>query len=427
MTEKILSAGAGREVYAGDVVTVNVDLLMVNDITGALAIKIFRQLEEAGATVKNPEKIAIVLSHFTPAKDIATANNCANLRKFAQKYKIEKFFEFENGGIEHILLPELGIARPGMIIAGADSHSCTYGGLNAFSTGIGSTEAAAILATGSLWLKVPEGMRFDVNGKLPKGVYTKDIILHVIGKIGTDGALYRAMEWFGDTFSHESIDARLTITNMAIEAGAKSGIMQADKTTEQYVRARTKEPFKTYDADADASYPFKMDVDAAALEPMIAAPNSPSNVKPVSAYSGQPLDYVYIGSCTNARDEDLEIVARIVKGKKVKTRTIVVPATQNVYRRAMNSGVLATLSNAGCVIAPPSCGACLGGHMGVVADDEVCLSSTNRNFVGRMGSPKAKVFLASPATCAVSALAGKITDPRETELAQTAGKSGKSR
>ena len=413
MTEKILSSGAGRQVYAGDVVTVGVDLLMVNDITGTLALKVFKELEEAGATVKNPDRVAIVLSHFTPAKDIASANNCAALRRFAKKYRIGKFFEFENGGIEHALLPECGIARPGMIITGADSHSCTYGALNAFSTGIGSTEAAAIMATGQLWLKVPEAIRFDVNGKFQRGVFSKDIILSVIGKLGVDGALYRAMEWSGGTFAGISMDARLTIANMAVEAGAKNGIMQGDKVTEKYVKARTATPFKMHVADEGANYISQMDIDAASLEPMIAHPNSPANVKTVSESSGIGVDYVYIGSCTNGRYEDIEIAAKIMKGKKVKARTIVVPATQNIYRQALDSGILSIFANAGCVIAPPTCGACLGGHMGVVSDGEVCVSSTNRNFVGRMGSPKGKVFLASPATCAATAINGKITDPRE--------------
>jgi len=410
ITEKIFSSAVGRSVSAGEVVTAKVDYAMVNDVTGPLAVSKFNELK---AKLWDPGRVVIVLSHFVPAKDILSANNCKLLREFARKHGIANFFE-EGRGIEHEILPQEGMARPGLIIVGADSHTCTYGALGCFSTGIGSTEMAAVWATGELWFRVPETIRFNVTGRLKKHVYGKDIILSAIGLIGVDGALYKAMEWGGDAIKELSISERLTITNMAVEAGAKSGIIEPDFKTLQYVKERTNAPYKVFKSDADATYEDVITMDGGGLEPVVAAPFLPSNVKPVSELAHIEVDQVVIGSCTNGRLEDLRVAAQMMKGKKVAkgVRCLVLPASEKVFEQAMKEGLIQTLAEAGCVIGPSTCGPCLGGHMGVLAEGEVCVSTTNRNFVGRMGHPKSKVYLASPATAAASAIKGRITDPR---------------
>ena len=412
LSEKILAYKSGeREAMAGQIVNSKVDLLMVNDITGPLAMKAFENME-----VEKPwdnEKIAIVLSHFVPAKDVNSANNAAISRRFAKKHSITHLFDESNGGIEHSILPDQGLVKPGDVIIGADSHSCTYGAFGCFSTGVGSTDAAAVMATGEIWLKVPKTVKLEVSGKLGKNVLSKDIVLNAIGQIGFSGATYMAMEWHGKTLAELSMDARMTMTNMAIECGAKNGVIGVDGRTEKYVKERTGDEYKVLAPDAGANYEKEYSVDADELVPQVACPHLPSNVKPASELSGVEVDQVYIGSCTNGRYEDLEIAAGILKGKKVARgiRVYVVPATHKVYRMALENGLLKIFDAAGCIIGPPTCGACLGGHMGVVGDGEVCLSTTNRNFPGRMGSLKSQVYLASPATAAASALTGRISDP----------------
>lgn len=413
ITEKILANGSGKkEVHAGETVTSKLDYVLVNDVTGPLAVQEFEKL---GVPLFDKNKAVIVLDHFTPCKDIKSAQNCKILRTFAKKNNVKYFYEGGEVGIEHELLPEQGIARPGLVIVGADSHTCTYGGLGAFSTGIGSTEAAAAWATGELWFRVPETLKFDVSGKLHNMVFSKDVILYIIGKIGVDGALYKAMEFGGEAISALSVGQRLTITNMAVEAGAKNGIIEPDAKTEIYTKERSSEPYKIFKSDKDANYEKVFEIDAAKIEPQVAMPHLPSIAKPVREVAGIELDQVLIGSCTNGRFEDLQVAAKILKGKKVAKglRVIITPATPRVWGEALSAGLTDIFLKAGCVISPPTCGACLGGHMGILAEGERCLATTNRNFVGRMGHPKSEVYLASPATCAASALTGKIRDPRE--------------
>jgi len=413
ITEKILANSSGKkEVRAGETITGKLDYVLVNDVTGPLAVQEFEKL---GVPLSDKDKVVIVLDHFTPCKDIKSAQNCKIMRQFAKKNNVKYFYEGGDVGIEHELLPEQGIARPGLVIVGADSHTCTYGGLGAFSTGIGSTEAAAAWATGELWFRVPETIKFDVSGKLHNRVYSKDIILYIIGKIGVDGALYKAMEFAGEAISALSVGQRLTITNMAVEAGAKNGIIEPDSKVEQYIKERSSLPYKIFKSDKDAQYEKVLAINAGDIEPQVAVPHLPSNSKNVSEVAGLELDQVLIGSCTNGRIEDLEIAAAIMKGKKVAKglRVIITPATPKVYGQALEKGLLDIFLKSGCVISPPTCGACLGGHMGILAEGERCLATTNRNFVGRMGHPKSEVYLASPATCAASALTGKIRDPRE--------------
>lgn len=413
ITEKILAKAAGKKsVEPGEIITAKVDYALVNDITGPITVESFNEL---GVPLANPDKAVIVLDHFTPCKDIKTAENCRVLREFARKHKIKHFYDGGEAGVEHALLPELGIARPGLVIVGADSHTCTYGALGAFSTGVGSTDLAAAWATGELWFRIPETMKFVLKGKLGKHVYSKDIILYTIGQIGVDGALYKAMEFEGSAIGELSVDARMTITNMAIEAGGKNGIIAPDKKTIDYVKARSGEKFELFASDKDAEYEKVYEWDAGELEPQVALPHLPSNSKPVGEVGNVQINQVVIGSCTNGRIEDLEIAAEIMKGKKVAkgVKVIIIPATPEIYGRAMKEGLLEIFFKAGCIISPPTCGPCLGGHMGILAAGEVALSTTNRNFVGRMGHPKSKVYLASPATCAASALKGRISDPRE--------------
>jgi 3-isopropylmalate/(R)-2-methylmalate dehydratase large subunit len=363
----------------------------------------------------DPTKVLVTPDHFVPNKDIKSAELSKQLREWRIEQKIERYYEIGNHGICHAIAPEQGHVLPGQTIVCGDSHTTTMGALGTFATGVGSTDLAAALATGELWFKTPESMLFELNGDLPFGVYSKDIILYIISKIGVDGARYKAMEYRGSGLKSLTMEARFTITNMAIEAGGKSGIMPADSVSEDYVKARTSEPYKIYNSDEDAKYSDRHTINIDQLEPMVALPSLPSNGRFIGEIERTKMDQVYIGSCTNGRIEDLRIAAQIFKGHKVAdgTRAIVVPATTEVWKMAMREGLLEIFADAGCVVSTATCGACLGGHMGVLGADETCLSTTNRNFVGRMGSPKSKVYLASPATAAATAITGTITDPRE--------------
>ena len=414
ITEKILAAHAGKkEVHPGEFIRVKVDLAMGNDITAPIAI---RTLEREGLDrVWDKDRLALVLSHFVPAKDIASATQLTILRKFVERHNVTHYYDEGHGGIEHSLLPELGLVVPGDVVIGADSHSCTYGALGLFSTGVGSTDLAAIIATGEWWCKVPETMKFVYHGKPQEWVTGKDLILYCISKIGFDGARYKAMEHTGEAIKHLSMEARLTMTNMAIEAGAKSGIIAADEVTESYLKGRAKRPYKIYKSDPDAKYSVVHEWDISKLEPQVARPSLPDNVVGVSQVAGTKVDLVFIGSCTNARIEDLRIAGSILKGKKIakNVRLIVIPATQNIWRQAMREGLLEIFSEAGAAVSTATCGPCLGGHMGVLAPGEVCLSTSNRNFPGRMGHRDSKVYLANPAVAAATAVTGVITHPEE--------------
>jgi len=413
ITEKIIADHAGkREVKPGDLVTVKIDLAMANDVTAPLAIKILEKYHIDN--VFDPERIALVLSHFVPAKDIKSAEQAKTVRDFAKRHKIKWFFQ-EGEGIEHTILPEEGIVVPGDLVVGADSHTCTYGALGAFSTGMGSTDIAYAMATGETWLRVPHSMKFIFYGKPSAWVMGKDLILHTIGQIGVDGALYKAMEFEGEAISHLSMDQRFTITNMAVEAGAKNGIIAPDEKTLQYVSPRAKKPWKVYHSDPDAEYSEIYEWDAGKLEPLVAWPYLPSNVHPVSASTHISIDQAFIGSCTNGRIEDLRIAAKILKGRKVHpyVRCIVIPASKKVYMQALKEGLIDIFLEAGCVVSVSTCGPCLGGHMGILAEGERCISTSNRNFPGRMGHPKSEAYLANPAVVATSAVLGRIAHPEE--------------
>jgi 3-isopropylmalate/(R)-2-methylmalate dehydratase large subunit len=414
ITEKILSKAAGKsKVSPGELIDVKIDVVMCVDVTTPPAISM---LEAKGLDeVFDREKIVVTPDHFQPAKDIKSAELHKRLDEWARRHKIKYYYKIGRAGVCHALLPEQGHIRPGEVIVGPDSHTCTYGAFAAFSTGIGSTDVAAAIATGQLWFKVPASMKIVLNGSLGPGVYSKDVIISVITRIGTDGALYRAMEFTGPTLADMSMEARMTITNMAIEAGAKSGIMGFDDVTKQYLQEHLKDKrqYRVFESDKDAEYVSVEEFDCSAIEPMVALPHLPSNGVPVVECAGQPMDQAYIGSCTNGRIEDLRIAAKIIEGKEVAIRTIVVPATPTIWKQAKDEGLFDIFYEAGCVIAAPTCGACLGGFMGVLAAGEKCVSTTNRNFVGRMGHPKSEVYLASPATAAASALAGKLEDPRK--------------
>ena len=414
ITEKILAKAAGKEKVApGELIDANIDIVMCIDVTTPPAISM---LAEKGIDkVFDREKIVVTPDHFQPAKDIKSAELHKRLDEWAKRHKIKHYYKIGRAGVCHALLPEQGHIRPGEVIIGPDSHTCTYGAFAAFGTGIGSTDAAAAIATGQLWFKVPASMKFVLNGSLGPGVYSKDVILAVIARIGTDGALYKAMEFVGPTLAEMSMEARMTITNMAIEAGAKNGIIGFDKVTEQYLNEHLKEKkdYTVYESDEDAEYVSVEEFDCSAIEPMVALPHLPSGGVPISKCSGLAMDQAYIGSCTNGRIEDLRIAAKILKDKEVAIRTIVVPATPTIWKQAKDEGLFDIFYDAGCVIAAPTCGACLGGFMGVLAEGEKCVSTTNRNFVGRMGHPKSEVYLASPATAAASAIESKLTDPRK--------------
>jgi len=414
ITEKILARAAGEKaVVPGQLIDAQIDVVMCHDVTTPPAISM---LEEKGIDkVFDSEKIVVTPDHFQPAKDIKSAELHKRLDGWAKRHKIKHYYKLGRAGVCHALLPEQGHIRPGEVIVGGDSHTCTYGAFGAFSTGIGSTDTAAVIATGQLWFKIPASMKFVLNGSLSPGVYSKDVVLAVIARIGVDGALYRAMEFVGPALAEMSMEARMTITNMAIEAGAKSGIIGFDDVTKQYLDEHLKDntDYTVYESDDDAEYFSVEEFDCSAIEPMVALPHLPSGGVPVSECAGMEMDQAYIGSCTNGRIEDLRIAADILKGKEVAIRTIVVPATPEIWKQAKDEGLFDVFYDAGCVISAPTCGACLGGFMGILAAGEKCISTTNRNFVGRMGDPKSEVYLASPATAAASAVEGKITDCRK--------------
>jgi 3-isopropylmalate/(R)-2-methylmalate dehydratase large subunit len=413
VTEKILARASGRErVSPGEIVKARIDMAMMNDITTVLAINSMMEMDRK--RVWDPDKVIMILDHVAPASSVAAAEVQKTMREFAEEQGIKGFYEVGEG-VCHQIMPEKGYIHPGDVVAGADSHTCTYGALGAFATGVGSMDMAAVLATGKLWFRVPETMRIEVEGQLPEMVTPKDIILNIAGEIGAEGAAYRAMEFHGPTVKEMGIGGRMTLCNMAIEMGGKSGIVEADDKTRAYLEGRTKTPFKVVLSDTDAEYSEAMSFDVTDLEPKVAAPSSVDNVKSVSELAGKRIDQVFIGSCTNGRLEDLEMAARILKGKQVHSgvRLIVTPASREVYLGALQSGLIETFVKAGAIVTNPTCSVCWGGFIGILAAGEVCLSTSNRNFVGRMGSPKAEVYLASPATAAASAIRGVIADPRE--------------
>jgi 3-isopropylmalate/(R)-2-methylmalate dehydratase large subunit len=414
ITEKILMAHTGlKKISAGQLINAKVDMALGNDVTAPIAIQEFKKA--GGTKVFNKNKIALVLDHFTPNKDINSAQQCKAVREFALKHKITHFYEGGHVGVEHALLPEKGIVLPGDLVVGADSHTCTYGALGAFATGVGSTDLAAAMLTGELWLKVPQSIKFVIYGKLQKWVSGKDLILHIIGRIGVDGALYQAMEFTGETISKLPMADRFSMANMAIEAGAKNGIFAPDVITREYVKTRAARDYKLYASDADAVYADVIEINAEKIEPQVAFPHLPSNVRGVSKAGRVKIDQSLIGSCTNGRIEDLRIAAKILKNRKAATgvRLIVVPATPEIYKQAMKEGLLEIFMKADAVISPPSCGACLGGHLGILAEGERAVATTNRNFVGRMGHTKSEVYLANPAVAAASAVLGRIASPAE--------------
>ncbi len=414
MVEKILAAKAGQaRVSPGDLVMIKVDLALGNDVTAPVAI---REFERIGfKRVYNPDLIVLVPDHFTPNKDIASAEQVQIVRRFAEQHGIKHFYDVGRMGIEHALLPEKGLVWPGAVIIGADSHTCTYGALGAFATGVGSTDLAAAMAIGETWFKVPGTTRFEYHGFLPPWVSGKDLILYTIGKIGVEGARYQAMEFAGPVIDKLGIDGRMTMANMAIEAGAKCGYIQPDQITFDYLKDRVTRPYYPVYSDQDAVYAKTISYVVSDLEPQIAFPPSPDNVFPVSEAQNIVLDQVVIGSCTNGRIDDLRVAAAILKGKKVhpKTRLLVIPATQEIYGTALEEGLLKIFVDAEAAVSTPTCGPCLGGHMGILAKGEVALSTTNRNFVGRMGHPESEVYLCSPAVAAASAVAGRIVHPEE--------------
>ncbi len=410
MTQKVLAAHANMsKVEAGQLVAITLDMLLANDITAPVAINEF---EKTGKKVFNKDKLALVLDHFTPNKDIKAAEQCKFVRQFAKQHNITHFYDVGEMGIEHALLPEKGLVVAGNTVIGADSHTCTYGALGAFSTGVGSTDLAAAMATGKMWLKVPHAICFNLRGQLNKYVSGKDIILHIIGMIGVDGALYKSMEFKGEGLASLTMDDRFCMANMAIEAGAKNGIFAVDGVTEEYIRARTETLFDVYTADADAFYDKTYDIDLGSIKPTIAFPHLPDNTKTIEEIKQDiKIDQVVIGSCTNGRISDLRMAADILVGKKVAVRTLIFPATQAIYLQALEEGLIRIFINAGCAVSTPTCGPCLGGHCGILAGGERCVATTNRNFVGRMGHTESEVYLASPTIAAASAIAGKIASP----------------
>jgi 3-isopropylmalate/(R)-2-methylmalate dehydratase large subunit len=420
LTEKILARHAGLDtVEPGQIINANVDLVLANELSAAVAIGVMRKIKGA-QRVFDRSRIALVEDHFVPAKDAQSASLAKLMKDFAVEQQIEHFFDVGRGGIEHVVLPEEGLVAPGELIVGGDSHTCTYGALGAFATGMGSTDIAAAFVLGEVWLKVPASIKIVYHGEPGCMVYAKDIMLRTVGELGIDGATYRAIEYHGTTVDSLSITGRITMANMAIEAGAKNGIFQADEKTIAFVKERTDRPFIVERPDADAVYERVISIDVGSLEPQVACPHTPDNVHPITEIVRDdiPVDQVFIGSCTNGYMEDLRIVAKILDGKRIapSLRVIVNPGSQKVWMQAAQEGVLTTLAAAGCAVNTPGCGACFGGHMGTLGDGERAISTTNRNYVGRMGSPKAEIYLASPATCAASALTGKITDPREFAL-----------
>ena len=416
MTQKILADHAGvKEVHAGELIEANVDIVMANDITGPMALPIFKKMADK---VFDKDKVVLVPDHFTPNKDIKSAENSKAIREFSREQGLTHHMEQGKCGVEHAILPESGIVVAGDAVIGADSHTCTYGAIGAFSTGVGTTDIATGMATGQLWFKVPSAIKFNLHGKLPKYVSGKDVILHIIGRIGVDGALYKSMEFTGEGVKELSMADRFTICNMAIEAGAKNGIFPVDEAAIEYLDKHAKRDYKIYEADSDAEYEEVVDVDLSAIRPTVAFPHLPGNAKTVDEIEAMDkiyIDQVVIGSCTNGRMEDLRKAAAILKGKKVadNVRVMVVPATQKIYLQCILDGILETFVEAGCAVNTPSCGPCMGGHMGVLAKGEKCVSTTNRNFVGRMGDVESLIYLASPETAAASAIAGYIANPEK--------------
>jgi 3-isopropylmalate/(R)-2-methylmalate dehydratase large subunit len=414
LTEKILARHAGKEkVEPGELILAKVDLALGNDVTSPIAIEAVRNL--GIREVFDREKIALVPDHFTPNKDIRSAEQAKLMREFAREYGIVNYFEVGRMGIEHVLLPDEGLVLPGDLVIGADSHTCTYGALCAFSTGVGSTDLAAAMISGEVWLKVPESIRIVLGGRPGKWVEGKDIILHIIGRIGVDGALYQAMEYAGDGIAALPIAWRFTISNMAIEAGAKNGIFPFDRVTRDYVDGRAARKYAVVEADGDARYASEIEIDVGSLEPQVAFPHLPENTRPLSRVGNVPIDQVVVGSCTNGRIEDLRSAAAVLRGRKVHdgVRLLVFPATQEIYLQAMREGLMETFVTAGAAFSTPTCGPCLGGHMGILAKGERAVATTNRNFVGRMGHPESEVYLANPAVAAASAVLGRIGGPDE--------------
>ncbi len=413
MTEKILAAHAGCEkVEPGQLIRAKVDFLLANDITGPQAIPEF---EKIGRPVFDPDKIALIPDHFIPNKDIKSAEQAKALRDFARKHNITHYVEVGRMGIEHVLLPEMGWVRPGEVIIGADSHTCTYGAIGAFATGVGGTDLGASMATGDTWFKVPSTIKVELTGSLPEWVSGKDVILTLIGRIGVDGARYQALEFTGPGVAALSMADRFTISNMAIEAGGKNGIFPVDEKTVEYLKARTDKPYTVYTADPDAVYAREVKIDLSSLRPVVALPHLPENVKAVAELPETRIDQAVIGSCTNGRIDDLEQAAKIIAGRKIHpaVRAIIIPGTQEVYMEAMKRGFIAQFIEAGAVVSTPTCGPCLGGYMGILAAGERCVSTTNRNFRGRMGHVDSEVYLASPAVAAASAILGRIAEPKE--------------
>ena len=414
ITEKILAAHCGRKtVKAGEFIEPKVDIALGNDVTSPLAIKEFRKV--GAKKVFDKSRVVLVMDHFTPNKDINSAEQVKFVREFAKEQKLVNYFEGGNCGVEHALLPEQGIVVPGDLVIGADSHTCTYGALGAFATGAGSTDLAAAMITGKIWLKVPGTIKFVYKGKLKKWVGGKDLILYTIGKIGVDGALYKSMEFTGPVIENLQMFERLTMANMAIEAGGKNGIIVPDKVTLAYAKNRSRRKFKFYDSDPDAEYLDVIEIDCSKIEPQVSVPFLPSNAKAARELKNITIDQVVIGSCTNGRIEDLRIAAKILRGKKVNSnvRTLIIPATPEIYAAALKEGLFDIFLKAGALISAPTCGPCLGGHMGILASGERCVATTNRNFVGRMGHPKSEVYLASPAVAAASAIKGRVADPEQ--------------
>jgi len=413
LAEKILAAHTDREeVSPGEFINVRVDLILANDITAPIAIKEFRKI--GVNRVFNPKKVVMVPDHFTPNKDIASAEQVKLMRDFCYEQGII-YFEVGQTGIEHVFLPEQGLVLPGDVAIGADSHTCTYGALGAFATGMGSTDIAAAMATGDIWMKVPPTIQLVYHGQLREWVGGKDLILYTIGDIGVDGALYSAMEFTGEAIDFLSMDGRFTMANMAIEAGAKAGIFRVDNKTQLYIKSRAKRPYRVYEPNAEAEYARVIDYDVSNIEPQVALPHSPANAKPISQVGDIKIDQVVIGSCTNGRIEDLQLATQVLKGRKVhpRVRCIIIPGSPEVYLDALTRGLIEIFIKAGAAVSTPTCGPCLGGHMGVLAAGERCISTTNRNFVGRMGSPKSEVYLSNPAIAAASAVLGRITSPEE--------------
>jgi 3-isopropylmalate/(R)-2-methylmalate dehydratase large subunit len=413
LVEKILAVHADRkEVTPGEFVTVRVDLIVSNDITAPIAIHEFRRL--GVSRVFDPSKIVMVPDHFVPNKDILSAEQAKLMRDFSREFGIG-YFEVGQMGIEHVLVPELGLVLPGDVVIGADSHTCTYGAVGAFATGMGSTDIAVAMATGDIWMKVPPTIKFVYHGALGKWVGGKDLILYTIGSIGVDGALYAAMDFSGEAIDELSMDGRFTMANMAIEAGGKAGIFHVDNKTQLYVKSRAKRDYLVYEPDIDTQYADVIEYDVSSIEPQVSLPHSPANAKPVSEVGDVTIDQAVIGSCTNGRLDDLRLAAQILKKHKVHpdVRCIIIPGTQQVYLDALTEGLIEIFIKAGAVVSTPTCGPCLGGHMGVLAEGERCISTTNRNFVGRMGGPKSEVYLANPAVAAASAAAGRIVHPDE--------------